>query len=215
MKKNALMLVSIISAVSMVTACSFPKIPVDFIEKDDAKESVTQEGLTEEEAIAMQEAGIIVEQAPVEDTQVDVPSEISKEEVEGMIDSSKEQLGWDGEYKGAGVNVVISGADSGSPYVDFNDNEMHNASLDEAYISGNTITGVYRITTEMYASEGDAAYDLPEQEWNLTLVKDGNTIYYSRTTVLTWYNENPDGTYGHTVEKNYSTVLSKVITTEN
>ncbi len=62
-------------------------------------------------------------------------------------DPSKDELGWDGEWVGDGVSVIISDSDSGFPNVEFND-EAHNATLDEASIEGNTLTGVYRITSK-------------------------------------------------------------------
>ncbi len=126
---------------------------------------------------------------------------------------SKDELGWDGEWVGNGVSVIISDSDSGFPNVEFND-EVHNATLDEASIEGNTLTGVYRITLEMYADTDDAE-NLPEQEWTIVMVKDGGTASYQRETVLTWFNLNDDGTYGHTVTKENSASLQKVYKTEN
>ena len=128
-------------------------------------------------------------------------------------DPSKDELGWDGEWVGDGVSVIISDSDSGFPNVEFND-EVHNATLDEASIEGNTLTGVYRITWEMYADTDDVE-NLPEQEWTIVLVKDGGTASYQRETVLTWFNLNDDGTYGHTVTKENSASLQKVYKTEN
>lgn len=128
-------------------------------------------------------------------------------------DPSKDELGWDGEWVGDGVSVIISDSDSGFPNVEFND-EAHNATLDEASIEGNTLTGVYRITWEMYADTDDVE-NLPEQEWTIVMVKDGGTASYHRETVLTWFNLNDDGTYGHTVTKENSASLQKVYKTEN
>ena len=129
------------------------------------------------------------------------------------LDSSDKELGWDGEWVGDGVTVIISGSDSDFPSVEFED-EVHNATLDEASIEGNTLTGVYRITLEMYADTDDAE-NLPEQEWTIVMVKDGGTASYHRETVLTWFNLNDDGTYGHTVTKENSASLQKVYKTEN
>lgn len=56
---------------------------------------------------------------------------------------------------------------------------------------------------------------LPEQEWTIVMVKDGGTASYHRETVLTWFNLNDDGTYGHTVTKENSASLQKVYKTEN
>ena len=128
-------------------------------------------------------------------------------------DPSKDELGWDGEWVGNGVSVIISDSDSGFPNVEFND-EVHNATLDEASIEGNTLTGVYRITWEMYADTDDVE-NLPEQEWTIVMVKDGGTASYQRETVLTWFNLNDDGTYGHTVTKENSASLQKIYKTEN
>ena len=128
-------------------------------------------------------------------------------------DPSDNELGWDGEWVGDGVTVIISGSDSDFPSVEFED-EVHNATLDEASIEGNTLTGVYRITLEMYADTDDAE-NLPEQEWTIVMVKDGGTASYHRETVLTWFNLNDDGTYGHTVTKENSASLQKVYKTEN
>ena len=128
-------------------------------------------------------------------------------------DPSKDELGWDGEWVGDGVSVIISDSDSGFPNVEFND-EAHNATLDEASIEGNTLTGVYRITWEMYADTDDVE-NLPEQEWTIVMVKDGGTASYQRETVLTWFNLNDDGTYGHTVTKENSASLQKIYKTEN
>ena len=47
------------------------------------------------------------------------------------------------------------------------------------------------------------------------MVKDGGTASYQRETVLTWFNLNDDGTYGHTVTKENSASLQKVYKTEN
>lgn len=128
-------------------------------------------------------------------------------------DPSKDELGWDGEWVGDGVSVIISDSDSGFPNVEFND-EAHNATLDEASIEGNTLTGVYRITWGMYGDTDDVE-NLPEQEWTIVMVKDGGTASYHRETVLTWFNLNDDGTYGHTVTKENSASLQKVYKTEN
>lgn len=128
-------------------------------------------------------------------------------------DPSKNELGWDGEWVGDGVSVIISDSGSDFPNVEFND-EVHNATLDEASIEGNTLTGVYRITLEMYADTDDVE-NLPEQEWTIVMVKDGGTASYHRETVLTWFNLNDDGTYGHTVTKENSASLQKVYKTEN
>ena len=149
-----------------------------------------------------------------------VPKEqnISSESLTGAespagSDPSKDELGWDGEWVGDGVSVIISDSGSDFPNVEFND-EVHNAILDEVSIEGNTLTGVYRITLEMYADTDDAQ-NLPEQEWTIVMVKDGGTASYQRETVLTWFNLNDDGTYGHTVTKENSASLQKVYKTEN
>ena len=136
-----------------------------------------------------------------------------KEESEPAVkaDKTDDDLGWDGEWTGGGVTVKINGSKSGSPEVKLVDEEMH-TSLDEASIDGNTLTGVYRITLEMYPEDDD---NLPEQEWTITMVKNGGTASYSRTAVLTWFNLNEDGTYGHTVTKENSASLTKVASTEN
>ncbi len=128
-------------------------------------------------------------------------------------DPSKDELGWDGEWVGDGVSVIISDSDSDFPNVKFND-EAHNATLDEVSIEGNTLTGVYRITWGMYGDTDDVE-NLPEQEWTIVMVKDGGTASYHRETVLTWFNLNEDGTYGHTVTKENSASLQKVYKTEN
>ena len=122
-----------------------------------------------------------------------------------------DDLGWDGEWTGGGVTVTITGAKSGSPDVDFVDEEMH-SSLDEVSIDGNTLTGVYRITLEMYPEDDG---NLPEQEWTITMVKNGGSASYSRTAILTWFNLNEDGTYGHTITKDNSASLTKTITNSN
>lgn len=62
----------------------------------------------------------------------------------------------------------------------------------------------------MYADTDDAE-NLPEQEWTIVMVKDGGTASYHRETVLTWFNLNDDGTYGHTVTKENFRITSKSI----
>ena len=128
-----------------------------------------------------------------------------------QTEKTDDDLGWDGEWNGGGVTVNITGAKTGSPDVKFVDEEMH-SSLDEVSIDGNTLTGVYRITLEMYPEDSE---NLPEQEWTITVVKSGGTASYSRTAVLTWFNLNEDGTYGHTITKDNSASLTKTVTSSN
>ena len=204
MRKKALTLLMAIVTTSTFVSCNLPTLPK----------------YTTDEKTAVENANIDEEKGSDNDVNTDEEKKeepveaLSKEDIEALSDPSKEELGWDGEWVGAGVNVTIYGADSEYVDVEFNDEEMHNASLDEASLSGNTITGVYRITSSMYA-ETDDVDNLPEQEWFITLVKVDGTIYYSRETVLTWYNENPDGTFGHQVTKENTAVLKKVNVTEN
>ena len=148
---------------------------------------------------------------PVTDTEPGRENATPEESV--GTDPSKDELGWDGEWVGDGVSVIISDSGSDFPNVEFND-EVHNATLDEASIEGNTLTGVYRITWEMYGDTDDVE-NLPEQEWTIVMVKDGGTASYHRETVLTWFNLNDDGTYGHTVTKENSASLQKIYKTEN
>ena len=170
------------------------------------------------ESIKEAEAGTATDIEPGNESTVseaDTESDRENAESEGPAgsDPSKDELGWDGEWVGNGVSVIISDSDSDFPNVEFND-EVHNATLDEASIEGNTLTGVYRITWEMYGDTEDVE-NLPEQEWTIVMVKDGGTASYQRETVLTWFNLNDDGTYGHTVTKDNSASLQKVYKTEN
>ena len=121
-----------------------------------------------------------------------------------VSDSSDNELGWDGEWSGDGVTVTINGAGEDWTTVEIEDEEMH-TSMDEVSIEGNTLTGVYRITLEMYP---DPDADLPEQEWTITMVKDGAHASYSRTAVLTWFSLNDDGTYGREITKENSASLT-------
>lgn len=134
------------------------------------------------------------------------PDDIKPEENDAGIPSDPDdnELGWDGEWTGDGVSVTINGAGEDWITVDIADEEMH-TSLDEVSIDGNTLTGIYRITLEMY---DDPEADLPEQEWTITMVKDGAHASYSRTAVLTWFSLNEDGTYGHTITKENSASLT-------
>lgn len=174
--------------------------------------NVSSESIKEAEAGTATDIAPGNESAPPEaDTVPGRESAVPDDLVES--DPSEDELGWDGEWVGNGVSVIISDSDSDFPRVEFND-EAHNATLDEASIEGNTLTGVYRITLEMYADTDDAE-NLPEQEWTIVMVKDGGTASYQRETVLTWFNLNDDGTYGHTVTKENSASLQKVYKTEN
>ena len=176
------------------------------------EQNISSEKLTEAEiSMATDTESANESIAPESDTEPG--RENAEPESPAGSDPSKDELGWDGEWVGDGVSVIISDSDSGFPNVEFND-EAHNATLDEASIEGNTLTGVYRITWEMYADTDDAE-NLPEQEWTIVMVKDGGTASYHRETVLTWFNLNDDGTYGHTVTKENSASLQKVYKTEN
>ena len=212
MKKKVFTLLLAAVCTSTLCSCNIP-----FVTKYIAgSEAAAEQGLSDDEQWALENGDYSADdEDELKDDDMNLSAEgLSKEDIEAMSDPSKEELGWDGEWIGSGVTVWISGANSGNVCVDFEDEEMHNASLDEVSISGNTITGVYRITWEMYADTDDVE-NLPEQEWWITLVKSGGTIYYSRVAILTWYNENSDGTIGHTVEKGNTAVLKKVNVTEN
>ena len=212
MKKKVFTLLLATVCTSTLCSCNIPLLSKYIVED---KPSEEQE-LSDDEKWALENGNYSADdEKELSDDDMNIFAEgLTKEDIEAMSDPSKEELGWDGEWIGAGVNVTIYGADSEYVDVEFNDEEMHNASLDEASLSGNTITGVYRITSSMYA-ETDDVDNLPEQEWFITLVKVDGTIYYSRETVLTWYNENPDGTFGHQVTKENTAVLKKVNVTEN
>jgi len=151
------------------------------------------------------------ESAPASKASANVPTAEEKAVPTAQPQKTDDDLGWDGEWTGGGVTVTIKGAKTGSPDVKFVDEEMH-SSLDEVLIDGNTLTGVYRITLEMYPEDSE---NLPEQEWTITMVKSGGTASYSRTTVLTWFNLNEDGTYGHTITKDNSASLTKTVTSSN
>ena len=133
----------------------------------------------------------------------------SKDESQIVSDPLDNELGWDGEWTGGGVSVTINGAGNDWCTVDIVDEEMH-TSLDEVSINGNTLTGVYRITLDMYP---DPDADLPEQEWTITMVKEGAHASYSRVAVLTWYSLNDDGTYGREITKENSASLTLVTNT--
>lgn len=179
---------------------------------DPKEENISSEGIKEAEVGTASEVMSGKENISSEaDTVLGRESAAPDDLVES--DPSEDELGWDGEWVGDGVSVIISDSGSGFPNVEFND-EVHNATLDEASIEGNTLTGVYRITLEMYADTDDAE-NLPEQEWTIVMVKDGGTASYQRETVLMWFNLNDDGTYGHTVTKENSASLQKVYETEN
>ena len=176
------------------------------------EQNISSESLTEAEKESNTGIESVSESTtPVTDTEPGRESAAPDDLVES--DPSEDELGWDGEWVGNGVSVIISDSDSDFPRVEFND-EAHNATLDEASIEGNTLTGVYRITWGMYGDTDDVE-NLPEQEWTIVMVKDGGTASYQRETVLTWFNLNDDGTYGHTVTKENSASLQKVYKTEN
>lgn len=132
-------------------------------------------------------------------------SQGNEEENKNNSGDSQSVIGWDGEWNGGDVSVTIRLADS---EVKFNDAEMHNASLDELTVDGNTLTGTYHITLEMYDNPDDE--NNPEQIWTLTLVKNGDSISYSRSAELTWFRLNDDGSYGNTVVKENAATLTKV-----
>ncbi|MBO4678848.1 MAG: hypothetical protein J5626_04185 [Lachnospiraceae bacterium] len=148
-----------------------------------------------DEAAAKATEGSSVQSAAKEDGKTAIKS-----------DATDNELGWDGTWKGGSVEVTITGSNNGSLDVYIVDEEMH-TSLDEASINGNTLTGVYRITLEMYP---DPDADVPEQEWSITMVKDGATASYSRTAELTWFTLNEDGTYGRSITKENSATLTLV-----
>lgn len=114
-------------------------------------------------------------------------------------------VGWDGEWTGGDVKVTIRLADS---YVQFNDAEMHNASCDEVSVEGDVITAIYRITLDMY--DNPDTYMLPEQEWTIVLKKDGATINYSRTAILTFFDFDAEGNMPEPVEKTAQATLTKI-----
>ena len=114
-------------------------------------------------------------------------------------------VGWDGEWTGGDVKVTIRLADS---YVQFNDAEMHNASCDEVSVEGDVITAIYRITLDMY--DNPDTYMLPEQEWTIVLQKDGATINYSRTAILTFFDFDAEGNMPEPVEKTAQATLTKI-----
>ena len=114
-------------------------------------------------------------------------------------------VGWDGEWTGGDVKVTIRLADSN---VQFNDAEMHNASCDEVSVEGDVITAIYRITLDMY--DNPDTYMLPEQEWTIVLQKDGATINYSRTAILTFFDFDAEGNMPESVEKTAQATLTKI-----
>lgn len=114
-------------------------------------------------------------------------------------------VGWDGEWTGGDVKVTIRLADS---YVQFSDSEMHNASCDEVSVEGDVITAIYRITLDMY--DNPDTYMLPEQEWTIVLQKDGATINYSRTAILTFFDFDAEGNMPEPVEKTAQATLTKI-----
>ena len=65
-------------------------------------------------------------------------------------------------------------------------------------------------TLDMYP---DPNADVPEQEWTITMVKDGAHASYSRVAVLTWFSLNEDGTYGREITKENSASLTLVTNT--
>ncbi|MCR4648970.1 MAG: hypothetical protein K5776_07830 [Lachnospiraceae bacterium] len=199
MKKQVLFILTSLVSLSMLTGC--------FVNQ--TRDAAIQ-GLKEMQEEAKEEEA---EKTQTENTETSNAEENKENSVSGS-DASDKELGWDGEWVGDGVTVTITGSESGNPDVKFDDEEMH-SSLDEAFISGNTLTGTYTITTEMYASEGADAENLPEQFWTLILVKSDGTIQYSRSAQLVWYNLNEDGTYGHEITKENSATLTKVYKTEN
>lgn len=114
-------------------------------------------------------------------------------------------VGWDGEWTGGDVKVTIRLADS---YVQFSDSEMHNASCDEVSVEGDVIAAIYRITLDMY--DNPDTYMLPEQEWTIVLQKDGATINYSRTAILTFFDFDAEGNMPEPVEKTAQATLTKI-----
>ncbi len=208
MKKQVIFLLTSVACLSMLTGC-FAMNKTHDAAIAGLKEM--QEEAKEEQANNSQSEN---NQADDSDKNDNAAADAEDKNGSSDSDASDKELGWDGEWIGDGVTVTISDSESGNPYVKFDDEEMH-SSLDEAVISGNTLTGTYTITTEMYASEGADAENLPEQFWTLTLVKSEGTIQYSRSAQLVWYNENEDGTFGHEIVKENSATLTKVITNKN
>ena len=176
--------------------------------------SVSKEGRSSKETSVTKEKTESKEKTGAKektDSKESPATETGEDEEQQGSTKTDDDLNWDGEWTGGGVTVEIYGSKTGTPDVSIVDEEMH-TSLDEAYIDGNTLTGVYRITLEMYPEDNG---NLPEQEWTITMVKDGGLASYSRTAVLTWFNLNEDGTYGHTVTKENSASLTKVIKNKN
>lgn len=120
-------------------------------------------------------------------------------------EEQQDAIGWDGEWSGGDVKVIICLADN---YVMFSDAEMHNADCDEVSVEGNVITAIYRITLGMY--DNPDTYMLPEQEWTIVMEKNGSTINYSRTTILTYFDYDAEGNRPESVEKTSQATLTKV-----
>lgn len=189
-KKLSLIVVSVLFS-ALICGCSGKTASQGPINDKSSVDAVQEKEQTEDGKIEETESAVISEAEP--EIESGIPS-----------DPDDNELGWDGEWTGDGVSVTINGAGEDWVTVDIVDEEMH-TSLDEVSINGNTLTGVYRITLEMY---DDPEADLPEQEWTITMVKDGAHASYSRTAVLTWFGLNEDGTYGHTITKDNSASLS-------
>lgn len=130
---------------------------------------------------------------------------VSNEPTSNKEDSTKAsennddyEIGWYGKWVGGNIEVTISKDD-----VKVKDDMK--GSIDSWSISGNTLTGEYNITQNMYP---DGSGEMPEQHWDFTLVKNDSTISYRRETVLI----NADGSESDPIVK--TATLTKVIVQE-
>lgn len=125
--------------------------------------------------------------------------------------SKNEDAHWDGEWVSDDVTVKIKWADTPDIEVRVDETEMH-SNLMDAVVSGNTITGGIGIGKDNYG-EVDSGKNLPEQDWSITLVKNGATMTYTRNNHLTWYDD--AGRITKEEDREKTATLTKIIKQEN
>ncbi len=183
-----ILIISLASCGSDAASVATTSTPESTVETSVAAEEVAQESEAAE---------------PISET-----SELAENKEEQGSGTTEENTNpWNGTWTDGETAVEIQHYNDTAISVYIDDIEVH-TSPDTIAADGNTITCTYFISHAMYPPDMDTS-NMPEQEWIFVLTHDGEGISYSRTAILTWYNQNEDGTYGHEVVKEHSTYLTK------